>query len=182
MERSGNMRGAVAAGVVAGSLVLTAAPAAATCARGWGSTPEISDHLVSATVVTARAGRQACFERFVVEVSGPRPGYRASYVPAVHVDPSDAPVPLRGGAAILFVVDAPSYSSVNGHATYRPADLANVVNVSGYQTLKQVAWAGTFEGLTSFGIGVRSRLPFRVFTLSGPGSHSRVVIDVARSW
>jgi hypothetical protein len=56
------------------------------------------------------------------------------------------------------------------------------VNVTGYSTFRQVAWAGTFEGQTTVGLGVRARLPFRVFTLAGPGSGSRLVIDVAHRW
>lgn len=30
--------------------------------------------------------------------------------------------------------------------------------------------------------GVRARLPFRVFVLDGPGSGSRLVVDVAHRW
>jgi len=56
------------------------------------------------------------------------------------------------------------------------------VNVSGYTTFRQVAYDGSFEGLTSFGLGVRAKLPFRVFVLAGPGSGSRVVVDVAPRW
>jgi hypothetical protein len=40
----------------------------------------------------------------------------------------------------------------------------------------------TFEGQTTFGLGVRAWRPFRVFALSGPGDGSRVVIDVAHRW
>jgi len=36
--------------------------------------------------------------------------------------------------------------------------------------------------ITKLGLGVRARLPFRVFTLSGPGTGTRLVIDVAHSW
>jgi len=35
---------------------------------------------------------------------------------------------------------------------------------------------------TTIGLGARARLPFRVFTLSGPGQGSRLVIDVAHRW
>jgi hypothetical protein len=34
----------------------------------------------------------------------------------------------------------------------------------------------------TLGLGVRGRLPFRVFTLDGPGAGSRIVIDVAHRW
>ncbi|WRL64756.1 hypothetical protein U6N30_03010 [Blastococcus brunescens] len=54
-----------------------------------------------------------------------------------------------------------------------------------YETFRQVAWAGSFEGQSSLGIGTRARLPFRVFTLVGdPGSDQavRLVVDVGHLW
>jgi hypothetical protein len=45
-----------------------------------------------------------------------------------------------------------------------------------------VVYANSFEGSTSIGLGVRARLPFRAFTLDGPGSGSRLIVDVAHSW
>lgn len=54
--------------------------------------------------------------------------------------------------------------------------------MTGYRALRQLAWAGSFEGHTSIGIGARARLPFRVLVLTGPGSIARIVIDVARRW
>jgi hypothetical protein len=57
-----------------------------------------------------------------------------------------------------------------------------VTKVSGYHTFRQVAWAGSFEGYTTLGLGVRARLPFKVHTLDGPGSGSRLVVDVAHYW
>jgi hypothetical protein len=51
------------------------------------------------------------------------------------------------------------------------------VNLAGYQTFREAKFAGSFEGQTSVGLGVRARLPFRVFTLD-----SRLVVDVAHRW
>jgi hypothetical protein len=45
-----------------------------------------------------------------------------------------------------------------------------------------VVYAGSFEGMTTFGVGTRARLPLRVFTLAGPGGHRQVVLDVAHRW
>lgn len=56
------------------------------------------------------------------------------------------------------------------------------MNVAGYSTFRQVALAGSFEGETTIGLGVRARLPMRVIVLDGPGSGSRLVIDVAHRW
>jgi hypothetical protein len=76
-------------------------------------------------------------------------------------------------------VNAPSYDS--NYISALAAGLY-VTDISGYQTFRQVAYAGSFEGYTSIGLGVRARLPFRVFTLDGPGSGSRLVVDVAHFW
>jgi hypothetical protein len=45
-----------------------------------------------------------------------------------------------------------------------------------------VAWAGSFEGQTTLGFGVRARLPYRVLTLAGQGQGTRLVIDIAPRW
>jgi hypothetical protein len=44
--------------------------------------------------------------------------------------------------------------------------------------VEEIAAAGDFEGVLSFGIGIDERTPFRVLRLSGPG---RIVVDVATS-
>jgi hypothetical protein len=54
--------------------------------------------------------------------------------------------------------------------------------VTGWQTFRQIAWAGSFEGQSTIGLGVRAKLPFRVLVLQGPGAGSRFVIDVAHRW
>jgi hypothetical protein len=57
-----------------------------------------------------------------------------------------------------------------------------MVNVLRYDTLRDVVFGGSFEGYTTFAVGVRARLPFQVTVLPGPGTHSRIVLDVAHSW
>ena len=96
-------------------------------------------------------------------------------------DGSGLPVPLRGAADLQIVLKAPAYDT-NGDPTYSPADPDELVNVSGYSTFRQVAFAGSFEGLTTIGLGVRARLPMRVKRIAGPGTAQRVVIDVAHHW
>jgi hypothetical protein len=123
-----------------------------------------------------RAGRNDCYDRLVFDVNGPADGYWVSYVDTVYEDPTGVPVPLRGGARLSVTVQAPSYDE-NYTPTYTPANRAELVNVTGFQTFRQVAWAGSFEGQTTVGLGVRARLPFRVFTLPG-----RIVVDVAHFW
>ena len=46
-----------------------------------------------------------------------------------------------------------------------------MVDVSGFAALRQVAFAGSFEGQTTFGIGVADVLPFTVTaTVAGDGT------------
>jgi len=44
--------------------------------------------------------------------------------------------------------------------------------------LRQVAYAGSFEGQTTTAIGVRARLPFRVFA-TGDRGYRHIVVDIA---
>jgi hypothetical protein len=100
------------------------------------------------------------------------------YVDAVRADGSGERVPLAGGAALQVTVIAPAYDD-NGRPTFAPKNRARVVDVTGFAALRQVAWAGSFEGYTTLGVGVRRTLPFRVLALGGPGGHTRIVVDVA---
>ena len=171
--------------IAAGLGIVASAPASATtpyCGLTWGSLMKTDGAMSGAPVANVRTGQHYCFDRLVVDLgSGPAPGYSVRYVGQIIQDGSGAVVPTRGGARLQVVVKAPAYDG-NGQATYNPADKADLSSVSGYQTFRQVVWAGSFEGQTTLGLGVRARLPFRVFTLDGPGSGSRLVIDVAHYW
>lgn len=158
-----------------------AAPSAPYCGLTWGSTPESAAFLSPAPLTAVRTGQQPCFDRLVLDVAGPAGGYDVSYVPVVTQEGSGAVIPTRGGAALQVVAHVPAYDSA-GRATYAPADPRELAAVGGYRTFRQVVWAGSFEGDSTVGIGVRARLPFRVFTLAGPGTGSRLVVDVAHRW
>ena len=135
-------------------------------------------------ITNIRSGRHQCFDRLVVDVNGKgkgRPGYRVKYVKQVRKDGSGAKVPLRGGARLRVIVKAPAYDD-SGKLTYEPANWNELVDVTGYRTFRQAAWAGSFEGQTTIGLGVRARLPMRVFVLPGPDGGHRVVVDVAHLW
>jgi hypothetical protein len=161
------------------------APAAAAdspyCGIRWGSLAKDAGPMSGAHLTGVRAGRHACYDRLVLDLDGRAPGYSVSYVAQVTQDGSGFVVPLRGGAKLQVVARAAAYDD-SGRPTYRPANQAELVNVAGWRTFRQVAWAGSFEGQTTVGLGVRARLPFRVFALAGPGGGSRLVIDVAHRW
>ncbi|WP_109470953.1 AMIN-like domain-containing (lipo)protein [Ornithinimicrobium cavernae] len=153
------------------------------CGITWGSLARSNGTThTTGTVEDVRAGRHTCFDRLVIDVDDV-PGsltYDVRYVDAVRADGSGQVVPLSGGADLRIILRAPAYE--DGAPTYDPTDPAHLVAVAGWSTFRQVALAGSFEGQTTVGLGVRARLPFRVLVLDGPGDGARLVVDVAHRW
>lgn len=175
---------------VAAAATVAAVPAAAPattagpyCGIWWGSASTSAPTQTTGTLADVRSGRHACFDRLVLDVDDVPGtlGHTVRYVSTVRMDGSGTRVPLRGGADLRVVLRAPAHTN-QGVPTYRPTHRSNLVDVTNYRTFRQVAWAGSFEGQTTIGLGVRARLPFRTFVLDGPGDGARLVIDVAHRW
>lgn len=186
---------ALAAGmaITAGALSLpAAAPAAAAapyCGIEWGSLHKHTRDQTPTFLTNVRAGRHRCFDRLVFDIGTDFPdergaeGYSVKYVSQVTQEGSGRPVRLDGGAFIDIYVHATPYRYETDEPIYDPPyPRRRVVDVTGFRTFRQVAFAGPYEGIAQFGLGVRARLPFRVFKLDGPGDGSRLVIDVAHRW
>ena len=157
---------ALTAAAAAATLAIPSSSAqAAGCSVTWGSLSKSVSNLTHVSLTNVRAGRHECYDRLVLDLNRPGEGYRVRYVSAVHDQGRGAVVALRGGA--FLQVDDQS------QATTRIA----MPNVAGYTTFRQVAWGGSFEGYTTVGLGVRARLPFRVFRTT-----NHLVIDVAHHW
>lgn len=171
----------VVAVTAAGLTAAVPARAASYCGLVWGSTPKAAAASTTAQLVGVRAGQQPCYDRLVLDLRSRVTGFDVRYVPQITRDGSGTVVPTRGGAALQVVVQAPAYDDA-GHATYAPADPAELAPVSSFRTFRQVVWAQSFEGQSTVGVGVRARLPFRAFVLTGPGDGSRLVVDVAHRW
>jgi hypothetical protein len=165
--------------------LLAPGPASATtsyCGLAWTSLAKSNQAMSAASVTNIRSGQHPCFDRLVIDLKGKAAGYNVRYVSKVVQDGSGLPIKLRGGAFLQVTAHSPSYDSKTGKATYVPANRSEVTNVSTYKSFRQVAWAGSFEGHTTLGLGVRARLPFKVYTLAGPGNGTKLVIDVAHQW
>ncbi|MEQ8146321.1 hypothetical protein [Streptomyces sp. OP7] len=164
-----------------------AAPATATavttaCPTGWGSAGKSATAATTMSVTAVRAGRHDCYDRMVVDVPGAARsdlGYSVRYVDRLYQDGSGRRIPVAGGAVLEVRVTAPAYDPETGAATYpaRAGAALPGVDLSGYRTFRDARFAGSFEGETQLGLGVRGRLPFRVLQLDG-----RLVIDVAHTW
>lgn len=157
------------------------AAAAAYCGNAWGSVSKTRPDYSSGRITDVRTGGHACFDRMVVDLKGKVAGYDVRYVTRVHQQGSGREVPLAGGADLQVMVRAPAHT-LSHQPSYDPPNWNRAVNVDSHRTFEQVAFTGSFEGQTMIGLGVRARLPFRVFVLDGPGNGSRLVVDVAHRW
>ncbi|BCJ48391.1 hypothetical protein GCM10010168_76830 [Actinoplanes ianthinogenes] len=156
---------------------VAARAAAPYCGITWGSGDKAAGVLSTAQLLTAETGRHDCWDRVVFEFGGSALGYAVRYSDQVPTEGQGVDlVPYTAGGAFLWVTlraPASTFGAVAGQ---------HVATVVSYDTLRDVVFGGTSEGYTTFAVGVRARLPFRVLTLAGPGSHSRVVVDVAHFW
>jgi peptidoglycan hydrolase-like protein with peptidoglycan-binding domain len=117
-----------------------------------------------------RVGGHTTFDRVVFQLEGPLPGHDVQYVPEVVQDGSGIPIPLRGRAFLQVSLFPATALSEEGPFP--------VPAVAGLAALREIAFAGDFEAVTSFGIGVAAQTPVTVLRLETP---SRVVIDVAHT-
>jgi len=169
--------------VLGAPVISQTAAAAPTCNVSWGSQEKSgkgADPRTAGDIANLRSGRQQCYDRVVIDISGQAGGYQVKYVPAVRSDTTGERVPLRGRAALEVRVSNPAYNDA-GKPTWTPRDRNNVVNVSGYQTLRQIAYVSSVHSQTQIGVGVRARLPFRVMIIKGTAT-DRLVIDIAHRW
>jgi hypothetical protein len=116
------------------------------------------------------AGCHPTFDRFVIRARSATPSYDVRYVKRIVADGSGRPVPLLGSKRIRVVV-----RNARGH-TEGGTNLLPGVRTPLCANLRQIKTAGDFEGVVTFGLGLRRKTGFRVFRLTGP---TRIVIDVA---
>ncbi len=115
-------------------------------------------------------GCHPTFDRFVIRARSGTPRYDVRYVKRIVADGSGRPVALRGTKRIRVVI-----RNARGH-TQGGTNLLPRVRTPRCPNLRQLKTAGDFEGVVSFGLGLRRKVGFRVFRLTGP---ARIVIDVA---
>ena len=133
-------RGARAVAALAATAALCAVPAASGtgaataapyCGITWGSLAKTSAPLAVGRVDGVRAGRHACFDRLVLDMTGPAPGFAVCYVTTVLNEEAGFAVPVAGGARLAVVA--------HKGATTVPT----MPSVAGFTTFRQVKWAGS---------------------------------------
>jgi len=123
-----------------------------------------------AEVFGVATGCHSTFDRFVIRARFATPSYGVRYVRRIIADGSGNPVPLRGTKRIRVVI-----RNARGH-TSGGMNLLPAVRTPLCPNLRQIKTAGDFEGIVTFGLGLRRKTGFRVFRLTGP---RRIVVDVA---
>lgn len=148
-------------------VVFTPSASAVVCSTPWGSLAKSSgtNNLSQSLVVGLRTGKHDCYDRLVIDTTGTVGAWRVLYVDAIRGIATGDPIPTAGGAKIQITVFNPSRSPLS------------MPSVAGFSTFRQVVNAGTFEGVSEFGLGVRARLPMRAFVVG-----NRLVVDVAHHW
>ena len=115
-------------------------------------------------------GCHPTFDRLVIRARFGIPRYDVRYVKRIVADGSGRPVALRGTKRIRVVI-----RNARGH-TQGGTNLLPRVRTPLCPNLRQIKTAGDFEGIVSFGLGLRRKTGFRVFRLTGP---TRIAIDIA---
>jgi hypothetical protein len=165
--------GPAAVGPSSGSTTPPDSPAHTANPQPTTSSPSAPGGLLQAV----RTGRHRDHDRLVFEFGGSdAPVHRLRYVDQVREDPSDRPVALQGTAFLQVVFDgatldtSPSESDPSKAQRYHgPVRLT-----PGLPLVKNVAVAGDFERVLSFGVGLARPVGLRVQILTAP---TRVVID-----
>lgn len=132
-----------------------------------------------ATLRAVRIGRQPGFDRVVFEF-GPDdelPGVlvRPQALPVTQ-DPSDLPVAVGGDRALVVRMQAASRARVTPSGELELVYDGPLTVSGGSTAVVDASWAGDFEALLSWAVGIDGAHAYRVFTLTGP---PRVVLDVA---
>jgi hypothetical protein len=117
------------------------------------------------------------FDRLVVDtVSATRSrevNFVARYVKQVYADGSGQLMPLSAPYKLQLIVRAPAYNEAY-QATYRATVGRDLPGVADGARIVDTVYAGSFEGQTTFGVGVTAKRPFRVVALDD----GRTAVDV----
>lgn len=137
--------------------------------------------LSTALIDRFRVGRHdPCYDRLVIDIAGKPGGWRVGYVNEITSDPKGDVLTVPGQARLLVTVGNPV-----AHAAGFPKTGQALIPTKRFSTwveFRSVIFAGSFENVTSIGLGVHEKRAFRAFALPpGPGHpHTgMIVVDVA---
>jgi hypothetical protein len=125
----------------------------------------------AATLREVRTARHPTYDRIVLELDGPMPGYRIAYIDRpVRQCGSGNVVPFTGDAWLSITIEPAHAHTEQGQPT-----VAERERTPGYPNLLELKLICDFEAVVEWVAAVGSPEPYRVFTLDAP---ARLVIDV----
>jgi len=130
--------------------------------------------------VEMRAASHPGYDRLVFEFGGDKPpSHRIEPVDEVRHDPTDKLIPLQGKRFVRVVFDGAVLDTAQWESD--PAKSRRYTGpdriTPGLPLVKEVAIAGSFEAVLSFGVGLSGQAEMKVEVLSSP---ARLVIDFRR--
>ena len=140
----------------------------------WHSAPVTVTHHVAVPpvpIVTAvRVGQhpECGYDRVVLDVVGPIPGYSVRYVDHVIADGSGKTITMPGASFLLIVIQP-----AQAHTNAGVATVTSGVRKPGYPALASWALAGDFEGYVRIALGLSGHVSIRTGELAG-----RIYIDL----
>jgi hypothetical protein len=148
---------------------------AAQCDSGpWRSVSITVTHQVTVppvpviTAVRAAAHAECGYDRLVLDITGPVPGYAIRYADHVTADPSGAAIMIPGRRYLLITL-----KPAQAHTGPGAPSIPRQPQATGYPALAGWALAGDFEGVVTVGIGLQHSTVIRVGELPG-----RLYIDI----
>ena len=152
--------------------------------RNWGTGTKESPGSTTNALYLVTVSRHGCYDEVVFTINGAAAaGFTVRYVPLVTADPSGKPLPVAGNAVLQAVIRAPAQGyDDSGHQPGRVLAQTGdyLAQPTGWPSLRAVRFAGSFEGQSTFAIGVRARVPFRVSSQEVPADQlRRVIVDLA---
>lgn len=108
-------------------------------------------------------------------------------MPVVTKDGSGQEIPVEGGAALQVIIRASTRGSTGDESGHQPdvvfapsgEYLHGPAGLESWGALRAVRSAGSFEGQSTFAIGVREQLPFTVTTWMDENQITHVIVDIA---
>ena len=148
---------------------------AADCDTGtWRAAPvSVTRHVAVPPIPVVTAIRTAAhadcgYDRIVLDITGPAPGYSIKHVTRVTADPSGKTITVPGRSDLLITLRPAQAHTDSGS----PAVTRRVV-IPGHPMLKGYVLAGDSEGVLTLALGLRSTTSIRVGEFPG-----RLYIDL----
>lgn len=133
--------------------------------------PASSGTVAYPTLVGVRYAKHTGFDRVVFDFTGGTPSSWTTAYGTLVGEGTGTPIPVAGEATLVLRMEFARAHDDSGAATY-PITKTLDPNLP---ALRQVKFGGDYEGYVTAGLGLRDRVAYKVFALSGP---PRLVVDV----